>query len=852
MKQIIKWALSDLLFHRRFTLLFIFNLALGLTGLVTLDSFRHHLENSLELRSKLVLGADLGMSSRHPLTERHKAAASVVLGDVPSSDMIETYSMVASTKGESRLVQIKAIDAKYPFYGAIRLRNQGTQSHISTQTHDYDLHAAKNVWVYPEVLPQLGLKIGEMLKIGSELFKITDVVEDDAASGFSTSMAPRIYIDLGHIKSTGLISAQSLAWYSTVYKTKLPPKELERATANIFEQKHIEEDIRIYSHRNVSQQMSRMLTYLSDYLALVSIAAIFLACIGAAFLFRTYLNSKIKEVAIFRSLGMSDRQALSIYIVQITLLGIGASLLTFAASQALTPLLTFVLEDLVSVPIVLQLRVQGLAIASLLGIVGSWLICLPVLAQIRGLKPALLFRSESLHLHENFYSYVLHFLGVATLWATAVWQSNSWLIGSSFIAGFLITGALLGSAAYLAIWLFDRYGDKFTLVLRIALRNLARQPKSTISCFLALGMGVMLLNIIPQVEATLQAELEHPEKSNLPSLFLFDIQEDQVEVLQKVATANQASLGEISPMIRSRLVAVNGKAFEKTNANQKKFSREDQQASRFRNRGYNLSYRAKMSSAEKITEGRAFSGRFNPAKQAVAELSVEKRFAGRLGLKLGDLLTFEIQSIPIEAKVVNLRSVRWTSFQPNFFLQLQPGVLDDAPKTFVTTVGDMNSAAKIELQNKIVKALPNLSIIDVSRMVARISNISSQMSVALQFMALLCILVGFLVMYSIASHQAVQRRRDINLVKVLGAPATMIRNFFVLEFSTLALLAGLMGVLLSVGVSYAISKLVFDAFWSWNPVVPIISLLSLILLATGLSYLSVRKVLHTRAAFFLK
>ena len=181
----------------------------------------------------------------------------------------------------------------------------------------------------------------------------------------------------------------------------------------------------------------------------------------------------------------------------------------------------------------------------------------------------------------------------------------------------------------------------------------------------------------------------------------------------------------------------------------------------FRNRGFNLSYRKELSESERIVQGKEFSGVFDESKGDLAEISVEKRFAKRLGFKMGDVLKFDIESIPIEGKIVNIREVKWTSFQPNFFVQFQPGVLEMAPKTFIATIPSLPLEKKHHIQDRLVRELPNISMVDVSRIVKRINEIIEQMSWALTFMSILCLFSGFVVIFSIANHQARTRRWEI-------------------------------------------------------------------------------------------
>src|SRR5690606_33719544 len=149
-------------------------------------------------------------------------------------------------------------------------------------------------------------------------------------------------------------------------------------------------------------------------------------------------------------------------------------------------------------------------------------------------------------------------------------------------------------------------------------------------------------------------------------------------------------------------------------------TREEERANQMRSRTYNLSYRGELAPSETIVAGKPFSGSYSVGSNEIPEISVEERFAERIGLKLGDVMGFDIQGVPIAGKIVNLRRVRWTSFHPNFFVQFQPGVLDDAPKMFVAAIPGDQTTDNVKLQTAIVTAFPNVSVIDVSNAIERI------------------------------------------------------------------------------------------------------------------------------------
>ena len=235
---------------------------------------------------------------------------------------------------------------------------------------------------------------------------------------------------------------------------------------------------------------------------------------------------------------------------------------------------------------------------------------------------------------------------------------------------------------------------------------------------------MLLLTLIPQTHHGLGKEigLDDP-KGNLPSLFLFDLQEEQLEGVQELLEKQGAKLGNITPWVRGRIKTIKGLAYERSYREEDELNNPDEQRrNAFRNRSFNLSYRNHLLESEQLLEGRPFSGRYDAQSGKPAEISVEHKYAEALGLSLGNKMGIEVAGIPIDAVVVNLRRVKWTSFQPNFFVQMQPGVLDQAPKTFLGTLHHLNEDKKQRVQNVLVREFPTVSILDVERTGKRFSK----------------------------------------------------------------------------------------------------------------------------------
>ena len=198
------------------------------------------------------------------------------------------------------------------------------------------------------------------------------------------------------------------------------------------------------------------------------------------------------------------------------------------------------------------------------------------------------------------------------------------------------------------------------------------------------------------------------------------------------------------------------------------------------------------------------------------EISVEQSFAEQYSIQIGDLLGFEIQGIPFEGKVKNLRKIRWNSFQPNFFLLFQNGVLNDAPKTFLAAVSGVSLPKRQELKNKIVDTFPNVSVIDVTQMAVTLLGITNKLSLSIRFMAWLAIAAGLISIFSIARHEAWKNENQINLLKILGSKFREIQAITLLEFGFIGFTAALSAILLSYAFSWAVSWYFFDSLWQVN------------------------------------
>ena len=836
---------------RSFCLFYAINLALGLVGFLTVDSFKTSLEHKVSKESKLLLGADLAIRARRDFTpEELKSVNDRLPLSAETIEVVDFFSMAAGPEGKSRLVKIVAMDPGFPFYGSFKLKLEGTVEG-SKQTL---MHQRKLAWAYPELESQLGAGLGEEVKIGEAGFRISDFVIKDSGLQFQPAeLAPKIFISKTFLGETNLLQTGNTAFRNLLIK--LPPGTEQAKVEHVLSQALSAPEIRIYTHQKAGHRAGRLLRYLSDFLSLVSLVALFLATLGSGYLFHSFLTKRTIDVAILVSLGSTRKKATLTYLIQLGLLGIIAALPALLATFLFLPILASALEGIAPGEIEVFLGWKSTALAFLVAIFAGWVIALPSLRKLTRLNPLALFQEAAQPGSQPGGKAFLFFIpAIFAFWGLTVLQSDSWKLANLFFGALLVSASVLFSLCILGLKALTRTFHNSRLPLRLAARSLARNRSSSITGFLALGLGVLLLSLIPQFQYSLEKEigLDEPE-SKLPKLFLFDIQEDQVEPLVNLLDEKGKPLRNLTPWVRGKLLKVKGEDFEKiADKNPESTDPDDQRRNRFRNRGFNLSYRDHLLESEEILDGRMVTSEYDPNSTRPVEISVEQKYAESLDLDLGDQLEIEVGGVPILAEIVNLRRVRWTSFQPNFFVQMQPGVLDKAPKTFIGTLNNITQEEKKDLQDALVEEFPTISILDVERTGRTILSIVRQMTWALQIMAGLSILAGLTILFSVSREKAHKLRWELNLQKVLGASFSDLRNQVRLEFGMLGLFASLIGASLSALVSYVFAEVIFDRVWSFHWGLPCAITLAVVALSVLTAEIAAKKVLKMKPAYLLR
>jgi putative ABC transport system permease protein len=792
--NVIKLLKSEIIHQYKSFLYIVFTLVISLVGITLVESFKDSFSTHLAGKAKDILGSDLKISGRKKLTPDINEKIKNFFIAAKSLSTINTFSM-GRANDSSRLVLVNQQREGFPFYGSIVLKSGKKIKELMLEDDE--------VVVYPEVLDQFNVKIGDLFFIGSSDFKIIDIVEEDSGQVFEMgAVAPKVFLSLSGMERAKLFQKGSTAFYSKHFKLETSISvEMKNKLNDLID----DNTYRVSLPKDSSDQVGRVTDYLTDFLGLVSLSSFILSLVGVFYLFRSYISRERKIFGILKALGVTSKEIVFSQIILMTLFSILSVLISYLTCLIMSNVLSPLVSIALGFDFELRITLFNAFVSFVISAFGVVCICYPLLRNELNNSASVLLMPE-VKSKIRFTSYLPLLIGLFFL---CVFFSHSFVIGGAFFCIILVTSMFVffGGSKILKV-LESKINIKNVYRLMTA-RYLTRYRLKTLSIFLSLFLSSFLITFIPGLRSSITSELDL-DKKDKPNNFLFDIQEGQDHKIREFLKKREINLLGDSPMIRGRLLKINGKKVK--SKDKESFSREGQRQERFRNRGVNLSYRKKLSVAEVIKSGDAMPGLWNG--KGIPPVSLEYRYAKRIGAAIGDVLTFDILGIEQNAKVINLRKVRWSSFLPNFFIIFPSGVINDAPKTFLFAISSFQKNLTLEIS----KEFPNVSMVDLNRVIEKVTSVLKQMAIALASMSLLVLIVGIFVLVNLISQHLSQRTNDLFLYRLIGVENKDIKMMIKNEFVFLSFVASFFGALIGsissgvFGVLFFHSDLVINFF----------------------------------------
>ncbi|HEV3410005.1 MAG TPA: FtsX-like permease family protein, partial [Chthoniobacterales bacterium] len=557
------------------------------------------------------------------------------------------------------------------------------------------------------------------------------------------------------------------------------------------------------------RDLGRALENLYRFLNLVGFISLLLGAVGVASAIQAHLQQKTKTGAILRCLGASARSTVLVYLLQAAAMGLIGAIAGALLGLAMQRIFPEVLKSFIPLPISATIAWEPVVRGMLIGFAICVLFALPALLRFRRLSPLLILRADVAD--ENGARrfdravWLVYLLMGASVTAFAISQTDTWIRGLIF-AGVLGLAILIfaGMSKLLIVLVRKFFPHGWSFALRQGLANLYRPNNRTLLLTLSLGLGTFLLLNLYLTREVLLAQFRSIGTGNQPNIFLFDIQPDQTQAVAETVRSLGLPVVQEAPIVTMRLAEIKGRPTSDILADPQRKIPEWQLQ-----REYRCTWRETLSETEKLVAGE-WVGRVEYKPGDVVPISLDQELARDWETKVGDELVFDVQGVPIKARIASLRDIDWRRFQTNFFVVFPAGVLENAPGFGVLVSRVPDPAASALLQSTVVAQFPNVSAIDLTSVIQTVDSILSKVALVIRVMSLFTVGAGVIVLASTIWSGRYQRLKESVLLRTLGASRTQIYKILCAEYLILGALASATGILLAVLSSWGLARFVFD------------------------------------------
>ena len=709
---------------------------------------------------------------------------------------------MAEQGGASRLVALKSVEPGYPLRGKLLVvPDVGQPAATGVQSA---IPPVGEVWVDPALLDNLGLKTGQMLGLGERSFRISAVIErePDRGAGFMT-FAPRVMMNAADLASTGLVQpASRITWRMAVAGDAAAAERFVQWARPEVELAHVR-GVQIESLDSGRPEMRQTLDRASQFLNLVALLAALLCAVAVALAARSFAERQLDACALLRVLGQSQRTLTLSYGLEFLGAGLLASAVGVLTGYAVHLGFVVLLAGLVDAQLpaaTLQPALMGMAMGLTLLVAFG----LPPVLQLAQVPPLRVIRRDLGSVQVR--SWLVLVMGLVGFALTLLMVSRNLTLGLITVGGFAVALLVFAGLAAVALWLLRRAipGEKSPSWLRLATRQVAARPVFAVVQVSALSVGLLALALLVLLRTDLIASWRQATPANAPDRFVINVQPEQATDF--LASLNKAGVQSPDwfPMIRGRLVAINGREVSPTDF-------EVDRAKRLIDREINLSHSATLPAHNPLT-----AGRWVP--EEADGVSVEQGIADTLGLKLGDQLRFDIAGQSREARVTSLRKVDWTSMRANFFMMFPVSQMPDLPMTYMAAFRSPQGLAGFD--NALVNQFPNITSVDMRSTLAQVQRVMDQVIRAVEYLFAFTLAAGLMVLLAAVGASRQAREREYAIMRALGAGRALLAQVQRTELLGLGWLAGFMASSMALVVGWALARFAFEFAWQpplWAP-----------------------------------
>jgi putative ABC transport system permease protein len=817
-----KMAWRDSRKNRARLFLFISAIVLGIAALVAVYSFKDNLQKDIDAQAKELTGADLVLDSRKGVSKAMQKMLDT-LGDERSQEKTFASMIYFQKGGGSRLVQMKALQGNYPYYGTIETIPLAAAK---------DFQSGRNALVDQTLMLQFNAKVGDSVKVGDLNFKILGTLtKAPGQTGIGASIAPTVYIPLQTLDQTNLIKTGSRINNKFYFRYNDPTgidewvkKQDPRLEKEGFDADTVE---------SRKEQTGRSFKDVNRFLALSGFIALLLGCVGVGSAIHVYIQEKLSAIATLRCLGLKSRHAFLIYLIQVFFIGLIASFLGVVLGTGIQFLLPLVLKDFLPVEITMQISWFAVGQGLLLGLIISILFALPSLLSVRRISPlnAIRISFEKAAGRRDPLTWLVYLLMAVFITGFTHLQMKTWVQTLAFTLSIALAFVLLILLSKILMFLVRKLlPNSSSYLWRQGFANLYRPNNQTLMLTVSIGLSTTFICTLFFVQGILMSRVTLSSGANQPNMVMFDIQNTQKEGLDSLTKAFKLPLMNQVPVITMRIEEINGKKASADTNNRRAYRNE-----------IRATYQDTLTAAEKITAGK-WIGKIKPNETVY--ISLDQRYAQSINVELNDKILFNVQGMMIPTVVGSLREVNWSRMQTNFRVVFPAGVLEEAPQFHVLMTRVPSGEVSARFQGEVVQKFPNVSVIDLDLVLKLLDELLSKIGFVIQFMAGFSMVTGWIVLISSVLTSKNQRIKESILLRTMGASRKQILAINAIEYFFLGAFAAGAGLILAISGSWALAKFTFDAAFV-PPLLPTVLLFgSIVLLVVITGVLSTRSILN--------
>jgi putative ABC transport system permease protein len=774
-------------------------LALGVAAIAGVGGLRASVEQGLAENGRALLGGDVEVQTGAEPPPGALIAWLRARG-ASVSEVTRRRSLLATPSGRRELIDLKAVDAAWPLVGAAVLApSMPLAQALAPRQGRFGLVAD------PLVLDRLGLKPGDLARIGTASFRVTAalVSEPDRAATPSLFGAP-VVIAAAALPATSLdvpgaivTHAVRAAWADPVSGSTIAAR-----LAAAFS----DHGWRVRGPTDAAPGVARFITQTALFMTLVGLTALLVGGVGVASGTRAWLDGRARSLAILRCLGASSRLVFAVAAIQAAALALCGIVIGLALGAAIPPLAAHWLAGVLPVPPRARLHAGPLALAAAYGVLTASCFALPPLARAMHIPGAALFRDGLIPEDIRPPRPMLAVVGVlaVALGGLAVWSSVDRLFALGFCGAAVLTLLLFRVGGAALVRAAGAIRPPWPAA-RLGLASLRRPGAPTPLMLTSVGLGLCTLATVALIQGNIHRAILEEMPADAPSFYFVDIQPDQLARFDGIvrSTPDVADLEQV-PSLRARVVAVNGVPAEQVRAS------PDTRWALRGDRG--LTYAAAEPRGTRLV-----AGRWWPATYAGPPLvSLDAGIAKGWGIGVGAVIRVNVLGRDLDLRVASLRDVAWRHLGLNFVMVASPGPLAAAPHTNIATVR-LGRAEQGALLRRVSDALPNVTGVSVTEILAAVAGLLSQLAAALAAMGALTLAAGALVLIGAVAAGRRRRIQEAVILKALGATRGQLRAAWLVEFGTIGFVAGALAAWVGTAASWAVMRFVAGESWVFLP-----------------------------------